>query len=100
MLKSCSAWCARITAGLAPAAARPAALVRRGRPIRPTEVRRAEVIHAAANGGLDDGYYQPSVGVLWRIDPARDGTARGARGARIPDLIVDGLRTRPAESTG
>ncbi|GHH27442.1 TetR/AcrR family transcriptional regulator [Streptomyces lanatus] len=80
----------------------------------------AEVIHAAANGGLDDEYYGPFVaaiarlleagaddgtlkpgldpedvllqlGVLWRIEPARGGAARAAR---ILTLIVDGLRTR------
>ncbi|MGI5460108.1 TetR/AcrR family transcriptional regulator [Streptomyces sp. CA-249302] len=83
----------------------------------------AEVIHAATNGGLDDEHYGPFVGaigllldagaadgslkagldpedvllqlsVLWRIDPARGGEERAAR---ILALIVDGLRTPPAE---
>ncbi|MEU4171065.1 TetR/AcrR family transcriptional regulator [Streptomyces sp. NPDC026665] len=78
----------------------------------------AEVIHAAADRGLDDEYYDPFLGaiavlldagaadgtlkdgldpedvllqlsVLWRIDPARGGEVRAAR---ILDLIVDGLR--------
>jgi len=81
----------------------------------------AEVIHAATNNGLDDEYYRPFVGaiallldagaadgslkpdlapedvllqlsVLWRTDPAQGGEARAAR---LLDLIVDGLRSRP-----
>ncbi|MFD6298771.1 TetR/AcrR family transcriptional regulator [Streptomyces sp. NPDC060235] len=84
----------------------------------------AEVIHAAASGGLDDEYYGPFVraiavlldagaaegilkegldpedvllqlSVLWRLDPERGGEARAAR---ILDLIVDGLR-RPLPGT-
>ncbi|HEX5120387.1 MAG TPA: TetR/AcrR family transcriptional regulator [Pseudonocardiaceae bacterium] len=80
----------------------------------------AEVIHAAAGGGLDDEYYAPLVhaiaqlmaagvaegslkpdvdpedvllqlGVLWRINPDNGGQARAAR---ILDLIVDGLLRR------
>jgi AcrR family transcriptional regulator len=78
----------------------------------------AEVIHAAAGGGLDEEYYEPFVraiavlldagaadgslksgvdpedvllqlSVLWRIGPATGGAARAAR---VLDLIVDGLR--------
>lgn len=85
----------------------------------------AEVIHAAAGGGLDDEYYDPflraiavlldagaadgtlkegldpedvllQLSVLWRLDPARGGEARAVR---ILDLIVDGLR-RPRPATG
>lgn len=81
----------------------------------------SEVIHAATNGGLDDDNYEPFLGaigvlldagaadgtlkpgtdpedvllqlsVLWRIPP---GERRRNRVARILDLIVDGLRTRP-----
>ena len=82
----------------------------------------SEVIHAATNGGLDDKNHEPflraiavlldagaaagdlkpdldpqdvllQLSVLWRIPPDEDGRARVAR---ILDLIVDGLRTRPA----
>ena len=78
----------------------------------------AEVIHAAANGGLDDEYYQPfldaiavlldagvadgslkpwldpedvllQLSVLWRISPANGGQERAGR---ILTLIVDGLK--------
>lgn len=78
----------------------------------------AEIIHAATS---DDEYYEPFVhaiavlldhgaaagelkpgldpedvlmqlSVLWRLDPERGGEARAAR---ILDLIVDGLQTRP-----
>lgn len=81
----------------------------------------AEVIHAAANGGLDDEHYGPFLGaitvlldagaaegtlksgtdpqdvllqlsVLWRIPP---GNGDQERAARILGLVVDGLRTRP-----
>lgn len=84
----------------------------------------SEVIHAATNGGLDDKNYEPFLGaiavlldagsasgdlkpgtdpqdvllqlsVLWRIPPGEDCEARAAR---ILDLILDGLRTRPADS--
>ncbi|KIF79286.1 TetR family transcriptional regulator [Streptomyces sp. 150FB] len=85
----------------------------------------AEVIHAATNGGLDDEHYDPFLGaitvlldagaaegtlksgtdpedvllqlsVLWRIPP---GNGDQERAARILDLVVDGLRTRPPESS-
>jgi len=101
-------------------------LVRRGRAVRAAEVRGAEVIHAAASGGLDEEYYGPFVraidallaagtadgslkpdldpedvllqlSVLWRIDPHRGGRARAAR---ILDLIVDGLRGPGARHPG
>ncbi|WP_329166078.1 TetR/AcrR family transcriptional regulator [Streptomyces sp. NBC_01717] len=84
----------------------------------------SEVIHAATNGGLDDKNYEPflsaiaalldagtatgdlkpdtdpqdvllQLSILWRIPPGEDGEARAAR---ILDLILDGLRTRPAKS--
>jgi AcrR family transcriptional regulator len=84
----------------------------------------AEVIHAATNGGLDDEHYEPFLGaitvlldagaaegtlksgtepadvllqlsVLWRIPP---GGSSEDRAARILDLIVDGLRSRPPGS--
>lgn len=84
----------------------------------------AEVIHAATNGGLDDKNYEPflaaigalldagaatgdlkphldpqdvllQLSVLWRIPPGADRTVRAAR---ILDLIIDGLRTRPIAS--
>ena len=86
----------------------------------------AEVIHAATNGGLDDENYEPFLGaisvlldagaaagavkpgidpedvllqlsVLWRIPP---GPGSGERAARILDLVIDGLRTRPAQGLG
>lgn len=82
----------------------------------------SEVIHAATNGGLDDENYQPflraiaalldagaasgdlkpgtdpedvllQLSVLWRIPPGDDADARAAR---ILNLVLDGLRTRPA----
>ncbi|WP_046509302.1 TetR/AcrR family transcriptional regulator [Streptomyces odonnellii] len=82
----------------------------------------SEVIHAATNGGLDDKNYEPflraiavlldagtasgdlkpgiepedvllQLSVLWRIPPSDNGTARAAR---VLALILDGLRTRPA----
>ncbi|MFJ3666947.1 TetR/AcrR family transcriptional regulator [Streptomyces sp. NPDC090106] len=82
----------------------------------------SEVIHAATNGGLDDKNYEPFLGaitalldagtasgdlksgldaedvllqlsVLWRIPPREDAEARAAR---LLDLIIDGLRARPA----
>ncbi|GHJ37115.1 TetR/AcrR family transcriptional regulator [Streptomyces sp. TS71-3] len=82
----------------------------------------AEIIHAATNGGLDDENYEPFLGaiavlldagtaegalkpgidpedvllqlsVLWRIPP---GSGAEERAARILDLVVDGLRARPA----
>lgn len=82
----------------------------------------AEVIHAVTKGGLDDEHYEPFLGaiavlleagaaegtlkpgidpedvllqlsVLWRIPP---GAGSGSRAARILDLIIDGLRTRPS----
>lgn len=85
----------------------------------------AEVIHAVTNGGLDDEHYEPFLGaiavlleagaiegtlkpeidpedvllqlsVLWRILP---GAGSGSRAARILDLIIDGLRTRPRRGT-
>ncbi|MGQ5639022.1 MULTISPECIES: TetR/AcrR family transcriptional regulator [unclassified Streptomyces] len=81
----------------------------------------SEVIHAATNGGLDDKNYEPflqaiaalldagvasqelkpgidpqdvllQLSVLWRIPPSGDAAARAAR---LLDLILDGLRTRP-----
>lgn len=84
----------------------------------------AEVIHAATNGGLDDENYEPFLGaiavllaagvaegtlkpgtdpedvllqlsVLWRIPP---GPESQARAARILDLVIDGLRTRPSSA--
>ncbi|MFG3369794.1 TetR/AcrR family transcriptional regulator [Streptomyces sp. NPDC048156] len=84
----------------------------------------SEVIHAATNGGLDDKNYDPFLGaiavlldagsasgdlkpgiepqdvllqlsVLWRIPPGEDWEARATR---ILELILDGLRTRPADS--
>ena len=84
----------------------------------------SEVIHAATNGGLDDKNYGPflaaiavlldagtasgdlkpgidpqdvllQLSVLWRIPPGED---QQARAARILDLILDGLRTRPTMS--
>ena len=83
----------------------------------------AEVIHAATNGGLDDENYEPFLGaisvlldagvaagalkpgidprdvllqlsVLWRIPP---GPGARERAARVLDLVVDGLRTRPPQ---
>jgi AcrR family transcriptional regulator len=83
----------------------------------------SEVIHAATNGGLDDKNYEPflqaiaalldagvasqelkpgidpqdvllQLSVLWRIPPSDDAAARAAR---LLDLILDGLRTRPPE---
>ena len=90
------------------------------------EIIHAAIIHAATNGGRDDEYYQPflaaiatlleagsaegtlksgldpedvllQLSVLWRIDPAHGGTARGAR---VLELIVDGLRGRTAPPAG
>ncbi|GAA1360691.1 TetR/AcrR family transcriptional regulator [Streptomyces beijiangensis] len=84
----------------------------------------SEVIHAATNGGLDDKNYEPflkaiavlldagaasgdlkpgidpqdvllQLSVLWRIPPSEDGAARAAR---ILDLVLDGLRARPANA--
>lgn len=81
----------------------------------------SEVIHAATNGGLDDKNYDPflraisvlldagaasgelksgldaedvllQLSVLWRIPPGDDAAPRAAR---LLDLILDGLRTRP-----
>jgi AcrR family transcriptional regulator len=82
----------------------------------------AEVIHAATNGGLDDENYGPflaaisalldagaaaavlkpgidpedvllQLSALWRIPP---GPTSQQRAARILDLVIDGLRTRPS----
>ncbi|MER7196192.1 hypothetical protein [Streptomyces sp. CB01635] len=87
----------------------------------------SEVIHAATNGGLDDKNYEPFLGaiavlldagsasgdlkpgtdpqdvllqlrVLRRIPPGEDCEDCEAGAARILDLILDGLRTRPADS--
>lgn len=84
----------------------------------------AEVVHAATSGGLDDEHYEPflraitvlldagaaegtlksgtdpedvllQLSVLWRIPPSGDGRKRAAR---ILDLVVDGLRSRPPGS--
>ncbi|MBB4796197.1 AcrR family transcriptional regulator [Streptomyces nodosus] len=84
----------------------------------------SDVIHAATDGGHDDPNYGPflsaidalldagaatqelkadldpqdvllQLGALWRIPPG-DGAA--ARTARLLDLIIDGLRTRPSHT--
>ncbi|WP_046729240.1 TetR/AcrR family transcriptional regulator [Streptomyces humi] len=86
----------------------------------------SEVIHAATNGGLDDKNYEPFVraiavlldagaasgdlkrdldaedvllqlSVLWRIPPGEDAATRATR---LLNLILDGLRARPAPPPG